>query len=88
MTYTNPEPNYSTQPTITPNVRIENPKARQIIGNVLGYLALALTVATLVDGAIAEVDYGNVTGPATVIIGGLFGLYQTLVTSPNVPSVK
>lgn len=78
--------NFNTQPSLTPNVRIENPKARKVIGNVLGYAALALTVATLVDGAIAEVDYGNVTGPASVIIAGLFGLYQTIVTSPNVPS--
>lgn len=72
-------------PSITPNVRIENPGARKIVGNVLGWASIGLSAAVLVDGAIAEVDYGNVTGPAAVIIAGLFGLYQTLITSPNVP---
>jgi hypothetical protein len=71
---------------ITPNVRIESPEARKVVGNILGWSSIALSVAVLVDGAVAELDYGNVTGPAAVIIAGLFGLYQTLITSPNVPS--
>jgi hypothetical protein len=72
-------------PSVTPNVRIENPKTRKAVGNVLGWASITLSVAVLVDSAVAEVDYANVTTPAAVIIAGLFGLYQTLVTSANVP---
>jgi hypothetical protein len=71
--------------TTTPNVRIENPEARKVIGNALGYAAMGLSIAILVDGAIAEIDYGNITGPAGVIIAGLFSIFQLGVTSPNVP---
>jgi hypothetical protein len=72
-------------PAITPNVIVSNPAVRKIVGNVLAGAALVLSIATLVDGAIADLDYGNVTGPAAVIIAGLFGIFQLGVTSPNVP---
>jgi hypothetical protein len=72
-------------PTETPNVIVQNPAVRKLVGNVLGAATLLLSIATLVDGAIAEIDYANITGPAAVIIGGLFGIFQLGVTSPNVP---
>lgn len=74
-------------PTQTPNVVVENPHVRKVVGNVLAVASVGLAIATLVDGAIAELDYGFVTGPAAVIIAGLFGIFQLGVTSPNVPKV-
>jgi ABC-type amino acid transport system permease subunit len=73
-------------PTETPNVVVANPQVRKIVGNTLAVASVLLSIATLVDGAVAELDYGNVTGPAAVIIAGLFGIFQLGVTSPNVPS--
>ena len=81
MTYETPAPTY------TPNVIVENPVIRKAVGNILGAASLILAIATLVDGAIAELDYGFVTGPAAIIIAGLFGIFQLGVTSPNVPKV-
>lgn len=72
-------------PTETPNVVISNPTVRKVVGNTLAVASVSLAVATLVDSAIAELDYGFVTGPAAVIIAGLFGIFQLGVTSPNVP---
>jgi hypothetical protein len=72
-------------PTYTPNVIVENPTIRKVVGNALGVASLLLAVGTLVDGAIAELDYAFVTGPAAVIVAGLFGIFQLGVTSPNVP---
>lgn len=74
-----------TTPSVTPNVIVSDPRVRKIVGNILGVSSLVLSVATLVDGAIPELDYANVTGPAAVIIAGLFGIFQLGVTSPNVP---
>jgi hypothetical protein len=80
MTVTNSGPsNY------TPNAVVENPAVRKIVGNVLAVASVLLSIAVLVDGAIGDIDYGNVTGPAAVIIAGLFGIFQLGVTSPNVP---
>lgn len=72
-------------PQSTPNVVIENPVVRKIVGNTLAVASVGLAIATLVDGAILELDYANITGPAAVIIAGLFGIFQLSVTSPNVP---
>lgn len=74
-----------TTPSETPNVIVSDPRVRKVVGNVLGVASLVLSVATLVDGAIPELDYANVTGPAAVIVAGLFGIFQLGVTSPNVP---
>lgn len=73
-------------PSETPNVIVSDPHVRKTVGNILGGASLILAIATLVDGAIAELDYGFVTGPAAVIIAGLFGIFQLGVTSPNVPT--
>lgn len=77
-----------TIPSQTPNVIVSDPRVRKIAGNALGVATLLLAIATLVDGAVVELDYGNVTGPATVIIAGLFSIFQLGVTSPNVPTAK
>jgi hypothetical protein len=73
-------------PTETPNVVVSNPTVRKVVGNILGVASLLLSIATLVDGAIEQVEYGYITGPAAVIIAGLFGIFQLGVTSPNVPT--
>jgi hypothetical protein len=75
----------NTIPSATPNVVVENPIVRKVVGNSLAVASVLLSIAVLVDGAVADLDYGNVTGPAAVIIAGLFGIFQLGVTSPNVP---
>lgn len=72
--------------TTTPNVVVENPIVRKVVGNTLAGLTVLLAVAVLVDGAVEEISYGDITGPAGVIITGLFGIFQLGVTSPNVPT--
>ena len=76
---------HAAEPSETPNVVVSNPHVRKIAGNVLGVASLVLSIATLVDGAIPAVEYAFITGPAAVIIAGLFGIFQLTVTSPNVP---
>ena len=75
-----------TLPSETPNVIVQNPAVRKVVGNILGVASLVLSIATLVDGAIPDIEYANITGPAAVIITGLFGIFQLAVTSPNVPT--
>lgn len=75
-----------TLPTTTPNVIIHNPTIRKWVGNILGAATTVLAIATVVDGAVAELDYANVTGPAAVIIAGILGIFQLTITSPNVPT--
>lgn len=72
-------------PSETPNVIITNPTIRKVVGNVLGAATTLLAIATVVDGAIAELDYANITGPAAVIIAGILGVFQLTITSANIP---
>lgn len=76
----------STPATPTPNVIVQNPLVRKVVGNALAGATLVLSIATLVDGAIEQLSYSNITGPAAIIIAGLFGIFQLTVTSPNVPT--
>lgn len=75
-----------TAPSLTPNVRIENPRARKVVGDTLGWAGVAVTAAAIVDAAVDAADWSYITEPAAAIVVGLFGLYQLLVTSPNVPA--
>lgn len=73
-------------PDVTANVIVQNPVVRKVVGNLLAGATLLLSIATLVDGAIEQINWGDYTGPAAIIVGGLFGIFQLAVTSPNVPS--
>lgn len=73
-------------PTPTPNVRIESPKVRKIVGNVFGWATLGLLAVGVVDAPIEQIDLAWFTVPATTIVAGLFSLYQLTITSPNVPT--
>ena len=75
-------------PDLTPNVRIESPTARKIIGNIFGWATLGLLAVGVVDANITTVDWSGFTVPATGIVAGLFSLYQLTITSPNVPTFK
>lgn len=74
------------QPNFTPNVRIRSPKARKIVGDVLGWIGVAVVATTIVDNSIPAIDLAWLTTPASAIVLGFLGLFQTLITSPNVPS--
>lgn len=73
-----------TAPTLTPNVRIENPRARKIIGNILGWAVVVLLAVTGVDSAIPELDLGWFSLRAAAVVAGFQSLFQLLITSPNV----
>jgi hypothetical protein len=75
-------------PALTPNVRIEDPKARKVIGNTIGWAGVAITAATIVDAALPQIDITAITVPATQIVLGFLALFQTLITSPNVPTYQ
>lgn len=75
----------NTTPSITPNVRIEDPKARKIVGDTIGWAGVAVTAAGIVDMAVPAIDIAFITTPAAAIVLGFLSLFQTLVTSPNVP---
>ena len=79
--------NNMSNPSITPNVRIVDPSVRKLVGNILGWASVALTATVIVDQSIVELDLAFITVPAGLIITGFFGLYQLLITSPNVPTV-
>lgn len=72
----------------TPNVRITNPLVRKVVGNIFGYAGLAIAAAAIVDSSISGIDLAWFLAPASSIVLGLFGLYQTVVTSANVPTAK
>jgi len=73
-------------PSLTPNVRIENPKVRKGVGDTLGWAGVAIVATTIVDASIPAIDLLWLTTPASAIVLGFLGLFQTLVTSPNVPT--
>lgn len=73
-------------PHYTPNVRIEDPKVRKVVGDTIGWAGVTVTAATIVDAAIPAIDLAAYTVPAAAIILGFLSLFQTLITSPNVPS--
>ena len=79
----NPNPG---QASLTPNVRVENPKVRKTVGDVLGWITVTLFVFNIVDINIAELDLTWLTVPANGITAGLLSLWQLIVTSPNVPA--
>jgi len=71
--------------SLTPNVRVENPTVRRVVGRIFGWSAVALLAAGVVDQAIAAFDISQIIGTASTIVLGLFGLWQVIVTDPNVP---
>lgn len=70
----------------TPNVRVENPNIRKVIGTILA-VASALTVAAIAgDAASPEIDISFITLPVAAIVGSLTASWQVFFTNPNIPS--
>jgi len=72
--------------SITANARVRNPTVRKVVGRVFGWAAIGLLGAGIVDQAISQVDVSSEIGTASTIVIGLFGLWQLVVTDPNVPT--
>ncbi|WP_193596060.1 hypothetical protein [Microbacterium sp. YJN-G] len=72
--------------SITANARVKNPKVRRVVGRIFGWSALALLAVGIVDQAIGAFDVSAELGAASTIVVGLFGLWQLVVTDPNVPN--
>lgn len=71
---------------LTANVRVTSPTARRIVGRIFGWTAVLLLAIGIVDQAVAAFDLSAQLGTASTIVLGLFGLWQLIVTDPNVPS--
>lgn len=74
----------TTPPTLTPNVRIGDPRARKIIGNVLGWAVIALLALGIIDANVPELNLSFWLIRAAAILAGFQSLFQLLITSPNV----
>lgn len=73
--------------SLTANARVKNPTVRKVVGRIFGWVAVGLLAAGIVDQAIPDFDISGQLGTASTITLGLFGLWQLIVTDPNVPSV-
>lgn len=73
---------------ITANARVKNSTVRKVVGRIFGWAAILLLAAGVVDQAVAAFDISAEIGTASTIVIGLFGLWQLVVTDPNVPSKK
>ena len=72
---------------LTANVRVTSPTVRRVVGRIFGWSAVGLLAAGIVDQAIPEVDFSAPVNTVSTIVLGLFGLWQLIVTDPNVPTV-
>jgi hypothetical protein len=75
-------------PTETPNIVIENPKARKIVRSIVDSIGALIVVVGGVDLASPDFDVANITVPALAgytIIRTIFGFS---VDNPNTPSAK
>lgn len=75
-----------TTPSTTPNVVVQDPRVRKVVGNVLAVATVVLAIVIMVDGYVPAFDIAWITTPALGISGGLFSIFQLAVTSPNVPT--
>lgn len=69
----------------TPNVVLENPKIRRGVNVFLGIAGTIVTIATIVDINITEIDISAYTTPSAGILLGISALFGLSVTVPNVP---
>ena len=72
--------------SITANARVKNPKVRKTVGRIFGWASVALLATGIVDQAVGAIDLSEQVGTASTIVIGLFGLWQLIVTDPNVPT--
>jgi len=72
--------------TKTPNVVIENPRARKTAYTVFGWVSLVVAVAVGVDLASAAFDITEITTPALVGLG-ILGVGIGYTASKNTPAV-
>lgn len=69
---------------ITEGARVKNSTVRKVVGRIFGWAAIGLLAAGIVDQAVSEFDVSAQIGTASTIVIGLFGLWQVIVTDPNV----
>lgn len=77
-----------TTPVLTPNVIIGNPAVRKVANIVLGIVGLVVATAVVADAASPAFDVSAYTGPVFVVYAYLAGLFDLVVTAPNVPTLK
>jgi len=70
----------------TPNVVLQNPVVRKVLNYGLGIAALVLPIATLIDGALDNVDWSEPLQVASQIALFLTGALAVGVTAQNIPS--
>lgn len=73
-------------PGSTPNVVVQNPTVRKVMGVILGVAAIVLPTIITFDMAADNVDFSSWTTPLMATLLFLSGLFGLTVTTPNVPS--
>lgn len=76
----------NTYPTQTPNVRIENPKARKIARTVLDVIGALVGTVIVVDLASDAFDATAITAPVVAAWSYLRLVFGVAVDNPNTPS--
>lgn len=74
-----------TTPSPTPNVVIENPKARKIARTVLDIIGVALAVVVVADMSSDGFDLAEFTTPALAVYTVLRAAFGIGVDNPNTP---
>ena len=72
-------------PTVTPNVVVSNPRVRKVANVVLGTVSIIVAGAVVLDGSSPAFEWSAWTGPASALTLFLAGVFQVAVTAPNVP---
>ena len=73
---------------LTPNIVVQNPVVRKVMGVILGTAAIILPAIIAFDGASDAVDFSSWTTPAMATLLFLSGVFGLAVTTPNVPTKK
>ncbi len=72
-------------PTVTPNVVIEDPVNRKRLNVIVSSLLILVGTAAAVDGATPAFDISAITVPASVGLLYVAAAFNLVVTLPNVP---
>jgi hypothetical protein len=72
-------------PTQTPNVVIENPKARKIVRTALDIVGATAFIVAAADAASSAFDLTEITTPVLAAYGVARSVFGFLVDNPNTP---
>lgn len=74
-----------TENSLTPNVVVQNPTIRRVVGWVVGSAAVLVPTLIVIDVNAPAFDWSAWTTPAMAATSFLAGVFQLAVSTPNVP---